>query len=139
MVADISVNLATWINSSEVACYDKKILVSLSFLHVLIFRPRKFCGEDENSTCKTSFQLPATSKKYIKSSMYKPKQRGGLFGIMVPLNKHGKFGMDLSLIDLNADFAFSYQCLGERLSPYKVFFNRRYVFFGVIEQLWGGE
>ena len=60
MVADISVNLDTRINSSEVAYYDKKILVSLSSLHVLIFRPRKFCGKDENSTCKTSFQLPAT-------------------------------------------------------------------------------
>ena len=47
--------------------------------------------------------------------------------------------MDLNPIDLNTDFAFSYQCLGERLSPYKVFFNRRYVILGVIGQIWGGE
>ena len=115
MVADISVNPAAWVNSSVVACCDKKILMSLSSFYVLIFRPNKICGGDDNSTCKKIFNLSSnifsTSgelDKHIKSSTYKPKQRGGLFGIMVPVNKHGEFGMDLRPIDLNADFAFSY-------------------------------
>ena len=58
--------------------------------------------------------------------------------MIVPINKQGECGQDLSHIDLNVNFGFSYQYLGERLSPYIVFCNILYVFFGVIGQLGGG-
>ena len=54
---------------------------------------------------------------------------------MIPVNKHGEFGQNLSSIDLNTYLTFSYQCLGERLSIHYFFFNIRYVLFGVIGQL----
>ena len=57
---------------------------------------------------------------------------------MYPVNRHGAFGHGISPSSVNIFEAKLNQCLGDRLSPYRVFRRRRYVRGGVSGQLTGG-
>lgn len=51
----------------------------------------------------------------MKSSSYKPKNNHGSFSNILPLKRHGALIHCFSSIDLKAEVALLYQCLGDHL------------------------
>ena len=110
---EISESTTVVTSSSKVACWESKILMLSFVLFILIFRPKKICGDCEYSTFSNLLSFfwnvlstSGDSEKNIKSSTYKPKYKGGLFFSIVPVNKHSEFAQVLSPRDRKTAFAF---------------------------------
>ena len=90
------------------------------------------------NVCSNAVSTASDVEKYRKSSMNRPRVRGGSPGMIVPVKMHGAFGIGWRPMSARACLQVWYQCRGDRLRPYKVRLSKRYVSDGVMGHPWGG-